>query len=85
LQGTIFVAWKHGELRGARDVFRKLREIDFLACATIRLPSQARLARTGGYPHHQVRLDEAAVEKKIGHKGRSTESYDEDDGSVVDW
>lgn len=32
-----------------------------------------------------VELDEEAVAKKIGHKWRSTESYDEDDGSVVDW
>src|SRR4029077_17193600 len=27
-----------------------------------------------------IELDDAAVEKKIGHKWRSTESYDEDDG-----
>src|SRR5262249_53442390 len=32
-----------------------------------------------------IELDEDAVKKKIGHKWRSTESYDEDDGSVVDW
>jgi galactonate dehydratase len=32
-----------------------------------------------------IELDEDAVAKKIGHKWRSTESYDEDDGSVVDW
>jgi galactonate dehydratase len=32
-----------------------------------------------------IELDDAAVAKKIGHKWRSTESYDEDDGSVVDW
>ncbi len=32
-----------------------------------------------------IELDEAAVAKKLGHKWRSTESYDEDDGSVVDW
>ena len=32
-----------------------------------------------------IELDEAAVAKKVGHKWRSTESYDEDDGSVVDW
>jgi galactonate dehydratase len=32
-----------------------------------------------------IELDEAAVAAKIGHKWRSTESYDEDDGSVVDW
>lgn len=32
-----------------------------------------------------VELDEAAVAGKVGHKWRSRESYDEDDGSVVDW
>ncbi|HJZ57231.1 MAG TPA: galactonate dehydratase [Gemmataceae bacterium] len=32
-----------------------------------------------------IELDEAAVANKIGHKWRNTESYDEDDGSVVDW
>jgi galactonate dehydratase len=32
-----------------------------------------------------IELDEDAVSKKIGHQWRSTESYDEDDGSVVDW
>jgi galactonate dehydratase len=32
-----------------------------------------------------IELDDDAVAKKIGHKWRSTESYDEDDGSVVDW
>jgi galactonate dehydratase len=32
-----------------------------------------------------VELDEAALAGKIGHQWRSTESYDEDDGSVVDW
>lgn len=32
-----------------------------------------------------IELDEDAVAKKIGHEWRSTESYDEDDGSVVDW
>jgi galactonate dehydratase len=32
-----------------------------------------------------IELDEAAVAAKVGHKWRSTESYDEDDGSVVDW
>jgi galactonate dehydratase len=32
-----------------------------------------------------IELDEEAVKKKMGHKWRSTESYDEDDGSVVDW
>ncbi len=32
-----------------------------------------------------IELDENAVAKKVGHKWRSTESYDEDDGSVMDW
>jgi galactonate dehydratase len=32
-----------------------------------------------------VELDDAAVATKIGHQWRSTESYDEDDGSVTDW
>jgi galactonate dehydratase len=32
-----------------------------------------------------IELDDEAVAKKIDHKWRSTESYDEDDGSVVDW
>ncbi len=32
-----------------------------------------------------IELDEEALKEKIGHKWRSTESYDEDDGSVVDW
>ena len=32
-----------------------------------------------------IELDDDAVAKKIDHKWRSTESYDEDDGSVVDW
>jgi galactonate dehydratase len=32
-----------------------------------------------------IELDEAAVAAKVGHKWRNTESYDEDDGSVVDW
>jgi galactonate dehydratase len=32
-----------------------------------------------------IELDEAAVAAKVGHQWRSTESYDEDDGSVVDW
>ncbi len=32
-----------------------------------------------------IELDEDAVAKKVGHKWRNTESYDEDDGSVVDW
>jgi galactonate dehydratase len=32
-----------------------------------------------------IELDENAVANKIGHKWRNTESYDEDDGSVVDW
>lgn len=32
-----------------------------------------------------IELDEDAVAAKVGHNWRSTESYDEDDGSVVDW
>jgi galactonate dehydratase len=32
-----------------------------------------------------IELDEDAVAKKVGHQWRNTESYDEDDGSVVDW
>jgi galactonate dehydratase len=32
-----------------------------------------------------IELDEDALAKKIGHEWKSTESYDEDDGSVVDW
>jgi galactonate dehydratase len=45
----------------------------------------------GGYvdvptgPGLGIELDEQAVAGKIGHAWRSTESYDEDDGSVVDW
>jgi galactonate dehydratase len=32
-----------------------------------------------------IELDEQTVAGKLGHSWRSTESYDEDDGSVVDW
>jgi galactonate dehydratase len=32
-----------------------------------------------------IELDDDAVAKKIGHNWTSQESYDEDDGSVVDW
>ncbi|HKA08812.1 MAG TPA: galactonate dehydratase, partial [Gemmataceae bacterium] len=32
-----------------------------------------------------IDLDENAMADKIGHKWKNTESYDEDDGSVVDW
>jgi galactonate dehydratase len=32
-----------------------------------------------------IELDETALAGKIGHQWKSTESYDEDDGSVVDW
>jgi galactonate dehydratase len=32
-----------------------------------------------------IELDENAVANRIGHQWRNTESYDEDDGSVVDW
>ena len=32
-----------------------------------------------------IELDENALADKIGHTWRNTESYDPDDGSVVDW
>src|SRR5262245_52221809 len=32
-----------------------------------------------------IELDENALANKIGHAWKSTESYDDDDGSVVDW
>jgi galactonate dehydratase len=32
-----------------------------------------------------IELDENALANKIGHQWRSRESYDEDDGAVVDW
>jgi galactonate dehydratase len=32
-----------------------------------------------------IELDDQAVASKVGHSWKSTESYDEDDGSVVDW
>jgi galactonate dehydratase len=32
-----------------------------------------------------IELDDDAVAEKLGHDWRSTEAYDEDDGSVVDW
>jgi galactonate dehydratase len=32
-----------------------------------------------------IELDENEVAKRVGHKWRSPESYDEEDGSVVDW
>jgi galactonate dehydratase len=32
-----------------------------------------------------IELDENAVAGKIGHQWHSPESYDEDDGSAVDW
>lgn len=53
----------------------------------LRTPFVAR----GGYvdlptaPGLGIELDENAIADKIGHQWRSTESYDEDDGSVVDW
>jgi galactonate dehydratase len=46
---------------------------------------------SGGYlelptgPGLGVELDENAMADKIGHDWRNQESYDEDDGSVVDW
>ena len=36
-------------------------------------------------PELGIELDEQALAGKIGHSWKSTESYDEDDGSVVDW
>ncbi len=38
-----------------------------------------------GGPGLGIELDDEAVGKKLEHDWRSTESYDEDDGSVVDW
>ncbi|HYT89517.1 MAG TPA: galactonate dehydratase [Gemmataceae bacterium] len=32
-----------------------------------------------------IELDEKALAGKVGHKWRNRETYDEDDGSVVDW
>jgi galactonate dehydratase len=32
-----------------------------------------------------VELDEAALADKLGHDWKSPETYDADDGSVVDW
>jgi galactonate dehydratase len=32
-----------------------------------------------------IELDEDAVANRVGHQWRNQESYDEDDGSVVDW
>ena len=32
-----------------------------------------------------IELDENAMADKIGHDWRNQESYDADDGSVVDW
>src|SRR5262249_36774060 len=32
-----------------------------------------------------IELDDNAVAKKVGHEWKSTESYDADDGAVVDW
>ena len=45
----------------------------------------------GGYidvptgPGLGIELDEKALKKQIGHTWRNRETYDEDDGSVVDW
>ncbi|MBI2808421.1 MAG: galactonate dehydratase [Planctomycetes bacterium] len=45
----------------------------------------------GGYidlptgPGLGIELDDKAVAKQIGHNWRSRETYDDDDGSVVDW
>ena len=32
-----------------------------------------------------IELDENALEKQLGHDWRNPESYDKEDGSVVDW
>jgi galactonate dehydratase len=32
-----------------------------------------------------IELDEEALASKIGHDWRNPETYDPDDGSVVDW
>jgi galactonate dehydratase len=32
-----------------------------------------------------IELDEDALDKQIGHDWRNPESYDPDDGSVLDW
>jgi len=36
-------------------------------------------------PGWGIELDEKALAKQIGHTWRNRETYDEDDGSVVDW
>jgi hypothetical protein len=36
-------------------------------------------------PAPRIELVDNAVKEKVRHKWRSTESYDEEDGSVVDW
>lgn len=32
-----------------------------------------------------IELDDEALRDKMGHEWKNTESYDPDDGSVVDW
>ena len=47
--------------------------------------------KKGGYidvptrPGLGIELDEMQMAKQIGHDWRNRETYDEDDGSVVDW
>ncbi len=36
-------------------------------------------------PGLAIELDEKALAQQIGHEWRNRETYDEDDGSVVDW
>jgi galactonate dehydratase len=36
-------------------------------------------------PRLGIELDEKALAKQLGRNWRSRETYDEDDGSVVDW
>ena len=41
--------------------------------------------RVHAYPRPGVELDDNALADKINHDWKSQESYDQDDGSVVDW
>jgi len=49
------------------------------------------VVQKGGYidvptgPGLGIELDEKALAGQIGHEWRNRESYDEDDGSVMDW
>jgi len=46
--------------------------------------SKGKLELTRG-PGLGIELDEDALADKLGHDWRNPESYDADDGSVVDW